>query len=119
MTLMEQAQSLLDDLSSALAKNGPQKAFQLMADSLVTIKKYISSLGQLIWALNSNKEHVKYVAKVFTLPEIYERPGPDHEEIELKNRIRDMVVKCEWFIEQSRRIRDEYQPIIIQIAINM
>lgn len=95
------------------------QAYHLLVSSLDSIKKYVSNLGQLIWALNSNKEHVKYVAKVFVLPDIYERPGPDNEQIELKRRMVSMIHRCEWAIEQSRLIRANYQRIIIQIVIRM
>lgn len=71
-------EGILEEVTALLRAGAVEGAFAFLfgadaSGAIASLKHVSSSLGQLVWALNSNKEHVKYVAKVFALPETYHR----------------------------------------------
>ena len=92
-------------------------AYQTLVGSFATLKHISSGLGQLTWALNSNKEHVKYVIKVFALADVYTRPGPEEEAIPLKERIAEMIRVCEETIDRCQTIKNNLHDVMIPIFL--
>lgn len=100
-----------------------------------SLKTLSSSLGQLIWALNSNKEHIKYVAKVCALPESYEsRNGVGSggslafgfadeslgsSNVQLKVKIAEMVSLAEEAIARAQELKDLFHEVIVAVFLKM
>lgn len=68
---------LADQVKSAHVGNAP--LFESSSEycnrcvfKLGEVKSLAIGLEQIIWALNSNKEHIKYIVKVFTVPDKYQ-----------------------------------------------
>lgn len=65
------------------------------------------AIEQITWALNSNKEHLRYIARVHVLPTVYKRS--DEEHIRLKELVVKVVEDCQEVIDVCRTIRHAYE----------
>ena len=149
---------ILEEITALLKAGNVEGAFAfLFGDSagggdcaaIASLKHISSSLGQLVWALNSNKEHVKYVAKVFALPETYHRreknlgggggagavsrgcgvyaaaaaaAGKDEDfgvVVQLKERLAAMVALAEQTIARAETLRAAVHDALLATALAM
>lgn len=65
------------------------------------------AIEQITWALNSNKEHLRYIARVHVLPTVYKRS--DEEHIRLKELVVKVVEDCQEVIDICRTIRHAFE----------
>lgn len=70
-------------------------------------KVLANSLEQISWALNSNKEHLRYIARVHVLPAVYKRSEEEH--IRLKEMLVKTVEDCAEVIDLCRTLRFAYE----------
>lgn len=89
-----------------------------MVSSFGSLKHISTSLGQLMWALNSNKEHIKYVIKVLALPTVYLRLGPEPEYIPLKERIIRMIATAEEMIGAATKLKADLHQVIVKVFLS-
>lgn len=91
------------------------------ANKLVEVKKLAIGLEQIIWALNSNKEHIKYIVKVFKVPSEYQRSefSSDLSSIvPMRTVISTVIGQCEEVITICRLLRAQLSDALIQCFIN-
>ena len=70
-------------------------------------KNLSMSIEQITWALNSNKEHLRYVARIHVVPDVYKRSEEEH--IRLKDLFNKIVGDCEEVIGICRSIRHAFE----------
>ena len=84
---------------------------QIIKDKLAALwaefKQISSQIEQITWALNSNKEHLRYVARIHVIPEVYQRS--EDEQVHLKKLLIKVVQDCHQVIEISRSIRHGFE----------
>lgn len=100
------------------------------AATLERVKALAIGLEQIVWALNSNKEHIKYVAKVFALPDLYnrdEKAGPSAvgqaavslleqgATVPLKATIVSTIEQCEQVIAVCHALRTQLANSLTQV----
>jgi len=85
------------------------------------VKSLAIGLEQIIWALNSNKEHIKYIVKVFTMPEIYQRSefsSDPSSVVPLRQSITQTIDQCEEVITVCRLLRSKLSDALIKWFIS-
>lgn len=90
---------------------------QRYIQKLNEIKKLAIGLEQIIWALNSNKEHIKYIVKVFTVPEKYQRSefsSDPNSVVPLRQSIIHTIDQCEEVIVVCRLLRGKLSGALIK-----
>ena len=90
-------------------------------DKLKEIKQMAIGLEQIIWALNSNKEHIKYIVKVFTVPDKYQRSEFNTDPtsvVPLRQSIIQTIDQCEEVINVCRILRGQLSDALIKSFIN-
>ncbi|KAJ6221790.1 hypothetical protein RDWZM_000335 [Blomia tropicalis] len=60
--MINSTSELLKELNQLFESGAYDHAFHLLVSSFNKLKTISSNLGQFIWALNSNKEHIKYMS---------------------------------------------------------
>ena len=84
---------------------------QIIKDKLAALwaefKLLSSQIEQITWALNSNKEHLRYVARIYVVPEVYQRS--EDEQVLLKNLLKKVVQDCHEVIQISQSIRKGFE----------
>ena len=85
------------------------------------VKSLAIGLEQIIWALNSNKEHIKYIVKVFTVPEKYQRSeftSDISSIVPMRTVISQTIEQCEEVITVCRLLRGKLSNALIEWFIN-
>ncbi|KAH7642623.1 hypothetical protein HUG17_5670 [Dermatophagoides farinae] len=105
------------------SKNDRHWKQQILIELFPFFKEICTNLGQLIWALNSNKEHIRYVCKVFALPEYYFRCTSSTslyggEFIPIKAIIIQMNRNCLMTIHECETIRMNIHHMVKEIYFN-
>ena len=80
------------------------------------VKQLAIGLQQIVWALNSNKEHIKYIVKVFTVPEHYQRSEfslDSNSIVPLRQLIIQTIDQCEEVITVCRLLRSKLASVLI------
>ncbi|KAF7494406.1 hypothetical protein SSS_04156 [Sarcoptes scabiei] len=120
-----EAKNLIDDLLQ-IGSDRNQFNRKEFLNRLESVRKIAINLEQIVWALNSNKEHVRYLAKVFYIPERYRRSdnntsamasahdGSGDSIILLRISIVRTVQRCQEIIEFCRLLRKQIQQTVIQ-----
>lgn len=88
---------------------------------LAEVKTLAIGLEQIVWALNSNKEHIKYIVKVFTVPGQYQRSefSTDLSSIvPLRAVISKVIGECEQAIGVCRLLRAQLSDALIKCFLN-
>lgn len=67
------------------------------------LKEVAMNTEQIVWALNSNKEHLRYLARIYVIPVVYKRT--DEEKVQLKQMYNRSIEDCEEVIEICKLIR--------------
>jgi len=110
LSKIREGKGMLEFLNS-LGKEMAEHDDQSVKDKLGTIwenfKQLSTSIEQITWALNSNKEHLRYVARIHVIPEVYKRS--DEEQIRLKELFGRIVEDCEQVIDICRSIRTGFE----------
>lgn len=78
------------------------------------------NLEQIVWALNSNKEHIRYIAKVFQIPEHYKRSEFQQDPnsiFQLKQSVINTVHQCHEVINVCRILRRQMQTVVIDVYL--
>ena len=83
----------LNTLANEMAHQDDQMAKDKLASFWDQFKQLSMSIEQITWALNSNKEHLRYVARIHVVPEVYKRSEEEH--IRLKDLFSKIVEHCE------------------------
>ena len=107
---IKEGKEMLERLN-ALANEVTHQDDQLAKDKLATFwdqfKQLSMSIEQITWALNSNKEHLRYVARIHVVPEVYKRSEEEH--IHLKDLFSKIVEDCDEVIGICRSIRMAFE----------
>lgn len=88
---------------------------------LVEVKTLAIGLEQIIWALNSNKEHIKYIVKVFKVPSVYQRSEFTSDLssiVPMRTVISTVIRQCEEVITICRLLRAQLSDALIQCFMN-
>lgn len=124
-----EASNLLKELNEVLLfkQSNPNFRINFQAESysksflikLSQIKAIACHLEIISWALNSNKEHIKYVSKVFAVPETYQRSefGEASSLIEMRKMIAKTIKHCEHVIYICRGLRHFLSEALINVFI--
>ena len=103
---IKEGKEMLDQLA-ALAGEMGQLGDEAVKDKLASFwdqfKILATSIEQITWALNSNKEHLRYVARIHVVPEVYKRSEEEH--IRMKDLFSKIVEDCDEVIDICRSIR--------------
>ena len=91
---------------------------QIIVELFDFIKEICTNLGQLIWALNSNREHIRYVCKVFNVPDLFFHQSIINGEcgwISIKLQIIEMNYHCSKMIVECQRICQNIHHMVREI----
>lgn len=89
-----------------------------MVELFPTVEEICANLSQLKWALNSNREHVRYVCKVFNIPDLYYRHRLNintGQWIPIKANIIEMNQICSTIINECEMIRINIHHLVKEI----
>lgn len=106
MNLIKEARDFLLELRKVtrnMSDEDDEKSKDQLEKLWIKVKEVAMSTEQIIWALNSNKEHLRYLARIYVIPKVYKRT--DEETIPLKDLYIKSVEECEQVIEICRLIR--------------
>lgn len=98
---------LLNDLGNESTSICDQVTKDKLAKIWEQFKQLAMQIEQITWALNSNKEHLRYVARIHVIPEVYKRS--DDEVIPLRELFTKIVNDCEEVLEICRSLRIAYE----------
>lgn len=93
-----------------------------LLQKMMKLKEFATNLEQIVWALNSNKEHIKYVIKVFYVPEQFQRiesSSNPNSIICLRNSIIETINHCSETIFICRFIRERMKQVIIKSFLDL
>lgn len=68
------------------------------------VKRVSTQSEQLMWALNSNKEHLRYVARIFVVPDKYRHSS--EEVVDIKEQFLSVVKQCDELVNLLCQARD-------------
>lgn len=75
-------------------------------------------LSQMLWAVNSNSEHVKYVARTYALPETFKSVVHDPCTVNIKKEIFLMVQESETMVRLGEQYIDRLRSITMVIFLS-
>ena len=104
---VEAAKDVLVKLRAEVGKHLHEEEDASSKDKLTAMWSRLQEVAlhteQLIWALNSNKEHLRYIARIYLVPDIYKRT--EHEVVPLRQQYQNVIAECEHVIEVCKLIR--------------
>lgn len=97
----------LNKLGANMSNTDDQSTKDQLAKLWTEFKQIASQLEQIIWALNSNKEHLRYIALIHVLPVVYKRS--EEEQVQLRQLVEKIVSDCHEVIDICETIRNNFE----------